>query len=172
MKICDLCGLENPDEARFCMKCGRDLDAIDSPESPFESDELDSWLPAAADEVRPSKPAIEENEPPGDLEFYKQAQHMEASSAVIDSPDDYGQETPEIQLTDVTADFTERRRMCSRCGASNPHDQRFCRSCGAPLNGDDKLVRVHRALKLRPQRSQPPFATRTRRLTYLIPMDR
>ena len=36
MKTCELCGIENPDEARFCMKCGKDLDKVKSSDVPEE----------------------------------------------------------------------------------------------------------------------------------------
>lgn len=137
MKKCELCGVENPDEARFCMKCGRDLDADEKTGSPIEVEDFDSWLPAAAEEAS-LRQAEQKEKTSGDKESYRQAEHLEASATVIEAGEDYHDETPEIQLTDVTADFTERRRMCGRCGTSNPHEQRFCRSCGAPLTDEDR----------------------------------
>ncbi|MBU4173572.1 MAG: zinc ribbon domain-containing protein [Actinobacteria bacterium] len=137
MKYCELCNLENPDDARFCMKCGKDLDEVRSLGITEDHSEVGSFTPAGTQEA-PSyvSPKRDKSEPLPDINSYKEAATSMAESEEVRSPFEYGDETPEIHMTDVTADFTEKRTICGICGIANPHEQRYCRHCGAGL-GDE-----------------------------------
>lgn len=140
MKNCELCGLENPDEARFCMKCGKDLDAgavtSEIPPEMFEVD-VDAFIPAAVSETAPlggSQQKSENIQMEDNEEFVLPAPTRDESVQSF-AHEELSDEPPEIQLTDVTADFAERRRFCPRCGIANPHEQRYCKNCGSALGG-------------------------------------
>ncbi len=134
MKYCELCNLENPDEARFCMKCGKDLDELREFGSADDNTEVSSFTPAGTP-VAPSyaSPKRDDSEAHPDIDSYKEAATSMVESKEILGPVESGGETPEIHMTDVTADFTEKRVICGICGIANPHEQRYCRQCGAAL---------------------------------------
>ncbi len=139
MRKCELCGLENPDEARFCMKCGKDLDPVTSIEVPPEMLEPSTFTPAAAEEsarLAPGRPSLNRADP-ADIEVYKQAASESAQSIEQQATwqEHFADEPSEIQQTDVTADFVVKAKSCNRCGAANPHEQRYCKQCGAAFEG-------------------------------------
>jgi ribosomal protein L40E len=135
LKECELCGLDNPDEARFCMKCGRDLDKIKH-EDPLAMDEYDGFIPAATlDDARFGSTAGVKHDEPGPMPDFAtyvpqpsviQQQEYEEEAVAAD-------ESPEIQQQGITTDFTEKQTFCDRCGVRNAHDQKFCRHCGSPM---------------------------------------
>ncbi len=137
MKYCELCNLENTDDARFCMKCGNDLDKVQSADLTYDYVDSDTFTPSGSSET-PSNvfPKKKESWPRPDINSYKEAATSKAESEEVLSPVEDGDEAPEIHMTDVTADFTEKRTICRICGIANPHEQRYCRQCGAAL-GDE-----------------------------------
>lgn len=139
MRKCELCGLENPDEARFCMKCGKDLDPVTSSDIPPEMLEPATFTPAASDEsarLAGGRGGFNRAEP-ADIEVYKQAASDSAQSIeqAATWQEQFSDEPAEIRQTDVTADFVVKARSCDRCGAANPHEQRYCKQCGAAFEG-------------------------------------
>jgi len=138
LKYCELCNLENPEEARFCMKCGSDLDRVQSEDVTYDYIDPNSFTPSgSADTPSNAYPMGEESGPSPDINSYKEAATSRTESEEVLIPVEYSDETPEIHMTDVTADFTEKRIICEICGVANPHEQRYCRQCGAAL-GDEK----------------------------------
>ena len=135
MKYCELCGLENPNEARFCMKCGKDLDAISTSEVPPEMLEPAAFTPAGSAEdgrLGSSRPRRSKGPMP-DILSYKEKARADAA-ALEHTIEDFSEDLPsEIQLTDVKADFVEQLLYCERCGVGNPRDQRYCKQCGSSL---------------------------------------
>jgi ribosomal protein L40E len=75
LKTCELCGIENPDEARFCMKCGKDLDKVKSSDVPEEMlSGSDTFTPVDDDEFARLAPTRRiTREPVGDVASYKEA---------------------------------------------------------------------------------------------------
>lgn len=137
MKHCELCGLENPDEARFCMKCGKDLDSVRLSDIPPEIIESDAFTPAGSSGATPSvAPRQEEPGPLPDIQSYKEAATSRVESEEVLIPVEYDDEPPEIRMTDVTSDFTEKKTVCNQCGVANPPMQRHCKHCGADLRPD------------------------------------
>ena len=119
------------------MKCGKDLDTILVSEVPPEIIEVDT-LTASGSSGVPSyaTPNKKESGPLPDVDSYKEAAASSAASEEVVSPVEYDDETPEIHMTDVTTDFTERRIICGICGSTNPNEQRYCKQCGSAL-GDE-----------------------------------
>lgn len=142
MRTCDVCGTDNPDEARFCMKCAKDMTAVPKAGAGDEFSEHDSFTPTASDgEGRlASTTSSRFTQPPAgpvDIDAYKR-QATEESIDAFESQT-LGEESvgpSEIQHSAVTADFADKRRFCVRCGAANPYEQRFCRQCGSPLGSE------------------------------------
>lgn len=166
MKTCGLCGLENPDEARFCMKCGNDMMKIQHSEVPPEMlGESATFTPIVNDEYARLAPTARgvSSEPVGDVASYKEAaaaaaaaMEAEQQAALQDmgggeapakgllwdtdataAPPD--EDLPEIRQTGVTADFSNKQRFCHRCGMANPRDQRFCKNCGSALMQSEQV---------------------------------
>ncbi|MHB8896518.1 MAG: zinc ribbon domain-containing protein [Candidatus Geothermincolia bacterium] len=149
MRICELCGNENPEEARFCMKCGKDMDKVKSSNIPGEMlEDPATFTPVGQDEYSRLAPTARASQAPvGDVASYKEAaaaaaaalqaqQELEsAQSAEQDQEktDDIPDVPSEIDQRSVTADFVARRQFCLRCGMANPYDQRFCKNCGSSL---------------------------------------
>lgn len=169
MKKCELCGLKNPDEARFCMKCGKDLDRVEtSPVPPEMLEDSHAFTPAGDLENAPLRSTIKRDEPPPAPETGAPAET--GSLSMGDKSDafhieEYGDEPPEIQLTDVTSDFAERRLFCQRCGAGNPHETKYCQKCGAPLGDDEAAPDVEESLP------SVPLSGETVETTYLAPVS-
>jgi ribosomal protein L40E len=83
LKNCDLCGIENPAEARFCMKCGNDLDKVQHSSVPQEMLQgNDSFIPMEDDEYARLGPTtrFRLNEPVGDVASYKEAAAASAAA--------------------------------------------------------------------------------------------
>ena len=82
MKKCDLCETDNPVEARFCMKCGRDLDKVARSDSRDQkAAEPDTFTPLEDDEfsrLAPTKRLT--REPEGDVASYKEAAAASAAA--------------------------------------------------------------------------------------------
>ena len=139
MKKCELCGFDNPDQARFCMKCAKDLDAVESGQGPREADAFGTFIPAASGDNARLAPTANAGPPaagsPIDIEMYKQeaAASIESYENQVASDSD---EPPEIQLSGVAADFAEKQRYCDQCGHANPKEQRYCQQCGQALRVD------------------------------------
>jgi ribosomal protein L40E len=142
LSTCEVCGTDNPDEARFCMKCGKDMTAVPAAGGSEAFPEPESFTPAAADgEGRLASTASSRlRMPPAepvDVDAYKR-QATEESIGAFESQA-IGEESAgpaEIQHSGVTADFADKRRFCARCGAANPYEQRFCRQCGGTLGAE------------------------------------
>jgi hypothetical protein len=150
LKTCELCGIENPDEARFCMKCGKDMDNVRSSDVPPEMlQDTVTFTPVGNDEYARLAPTAHLPKAPiGDVASYKEA--AAASAAAVQEQqemenryhEDVAQEAapgavdaggPEISHRGVTADFAAKKQFCQRCGMANPYDQRFCKNCGSTL---------------------------------------
>lgn len=121
------------------MKCGKDLDPVTSSEVPPEMLEPATFTPAGAEEstrLAPGRPTVHRAEP-ADIEVYKQAASESAQSIEQQATwqEQFADEPAEIQQTDVTADFMIKAKSCDRCGAANPHEQRYCKQCGAAFGG-------------------------------------
>jgi len=159
LKKCDLCETENADEARFCMKCGRDMDKVERSEArdgmQTDSDTFTPLDDGEFSRLAPTKRLT--REPVGDVASYKEA--AAASSAAWEAEQEQAaiqeraaddkravqkQEQqvpapgaapapPQIQQRDLHADFSEHKKFCVRCGMANPRDQRFCKNCGSAL---------------------------------------
>lgn len=124
------------------MKCGKDLDAVKASESFFDAPEGGAFTPQGSLDDSPLRRSRHDSEPgiePGDhapaagsgVDDILNAEY--AKAAAFDA-DDFGEEQPEIQQSDVTSDAGERQTVCDTCGAVNPHEQRYCRSCGSALS--------------------------------------
>jgi ribosomal protein L40E len=164
LEQCSLCGTNNPSEARFCLKCGYDLQQDAADDSTDDSDP-DTFTPAASGadarlarrEAKRRKEALE----PGEVEAYKE--HAAAQSkAAFESQVHHNDvdEPSEIDLGAVTADFATRRRFCDRCGAANPYEQRFCLQCGNTLGQEapaeaDSGVNAAPVIPLAPLSAEP-----------------
>jgi ribosomal protein L40E len=163
LKACELCGIENPDEARFCMKCGRDLDKAPSTKTPPEmQQDLDTFTPLEDDEFARLAPTRRlSREPVGDVASYKEAAAASAAAWEAEQEQAYLQEQAaqqrqeaqgpaapaqpsvpegggasgpaEAQPRRVSSDFKEQKQFCHRCGMANPRDQRFCKNCGSAM---------------------------------------
>ena len=161
MKECELCGIDNPDEARFCMKCGKDLDQVRTTRDlPGTVPDSDTFTPLESDEYARLAPTRRiDKSPVGDVASYKEAAatsaaamqaQQEIEQAELEKQDDevvtwqqqqaqqreLKTQAPEIQQRGMTADFAAQRKFCQRCGIANPHDQRYCKNCGSALDGD------------------------------------
>lgn len=149
LKVCELCGLENPDEARFCMKCGKDLDAVEGASTADEI-ELGAFTPGGdvggaftpagdydAAPLSPQKKPVDRGPTPDMPTFRRSGPPVVDEHEKFSTVPDYGDEPPEIQLTDVAADFAEKQQYCDRCGMANPREQKYCRQCGSALQGAD-----------------------------------
>jgi hypothetical protein len=135
LKHCELCGLDNPEEARFCMKCGSDLDAVSAPDVPVDVFEASTFTPAGeVDRHGGGRSKSAPPQPTEDKETYKEAAASESPGIFVGAGDEG--EPPEIQQTGVTADFAGKKSYCERCGRSNPRDQKYCLGCGFPI-GDE-----------------------------------
>lgn len=162
MKRCELCGTDNPDEARFCMKCGKDLDAVTIPEAPDEIVDTEAFIPAGASEEAPiggrlKKIPAEETETPKPI--IPETMHEDHTY----SPEIDETGTPEIQLLDVAADFTSRQVACPRCGTVNPYEQQYCKNCGSALGKakSREADRVFESATEEPQKSNIEITTLT-----------
>lgn len=146
MKYCELCNIENPDDARFCMKCGKDLDAVGKPDDSPDVLDVDSFTPAGSLDMPSSKPPVKKDSGPlPDVVSYKEAAFADAESQESFGSSYQEDDTPEIHMTDVTTDFTERKRICGVCGSANPLNQRYCRHCGSELGNDAPEARGNRS---------------------------
>ncbi|MDD5748670.1 MAG: zinc ribbon domain-containing protein [Actinomycetota bacterium] len=143
MKHCELCGTENPDEARFCMKCGKDLDAVQISQIPEEMFESETFTPAGSEEA-PIGGGLKKKigpEPDEGTEAFRRPIEKPNFKEQIFSPEQDDSGVQEIQQTDVTADFAERMQYCNRCGMANPYDQKYCKNCGSEL-GEERINEV------------------------------
>lgn len=139
MKPCEPCGTENPDDARFCMKCGNDLDADQVSEAPPQIIHDGAFTPAgAAEDGRPARTRKPRDKGPmPDIPSFGQSKAPEIEATEGISPKYREEQPPEIHLTDVTSDFAEQQKFCERCGVGNPHEQKFCRNCGSALGSEE-----------------------------------
>jgi len=114
LKHCELCGLDNPEEARFCMKCGSDLDAVSAPDVPVDVFEASTFTPAGeVDRHGGGRSKSAPPQPTEDKETYKEAAASESPGIFVGAGDEG--EPPEIQQTGVTADFAGKKSYCERC---------------------------------------------------------
>lgn len=144
MKKCELCGLANPEEARFCMKCGKDLDASGMQKAPSGTPEYDSFTPAGSEKSAPLRGghrASEENTVRGTPAGEQPPPPVPEDTSMTASAG-FDVEPTEIHPSGATTDFRSRPKHCEICGASNPRDQRFCKLCGRELEeaGRDEAV--------------------------------
>lgn len=131
------------------MKCGKDFDAVERRDDmPFDLPEGGAFTPQGTpDDSFPrahagmeAKPRIAQvvavpvADPDGGI---LGLEYSEASESHDGSLDD---EPPEINQVDVRSGVTDRHAICDRCGVANPHEQRFCKNCGASL-GDVAAAR-------------------------------
>lgn len=159
MKYCRICGLNFPDDAQFCLKCGKSLDFADSNEYEVESpsfassgnqdsagtDESKKDLPRESASFTPSgdygagtspQSGSRSSEPLPDYatcmrEEVEQA--AEISESWKDDREPPLEEQSDIAQNDVVANISIEKKPCSRCGAMNPHNQVFCVNCGAEI---------------------------------------
>lgn len=81
MRKCDLCETENADEARFCMKCGRDMDKVERSDIPEEVTGSDTFTPLEDNEFSRLAPTRRlTREPVGDVASYKEAAAASAAA--------------------------------------------------------------------------------------------
>jgi len=131
LKLCELCGLENPDEARFCMRCGKDMDAVKARESFFEVPEGDAFTPQGApDEHEVSGHRGRPQAPDSDVSDILQAEY--AKAAAMDGTF-VQEEEPEPGPPRAESVPDTGGSACGVCGVVNPRESRFCRNCGAGL---------------------------------------
>lgn len=160
MKQCELCGHENPDGARFCMKCAQDLDQVKH-DDPFDAPDYDGFLPAATlEDARLASTASVEREDKGPMPDFStyvpqpsvlQQQDYEADARAAEE-----EGTPEIQQQGITTDFTEKQAYCDLCGVRNARDQRRCGHCGSPLGDEgDPWVGVESSTSSAPMATAP-----------------
>lgn len=181
LRTCELCGNENPDEARFCMKCGKDMEAARSSSSAFDSvEDPATFTPLGDDEYARLAPTTRApREPVGDVASYKEAAAAAALQAQRDSEDtqkaeqtqrDAHQAAPlaEIDQRRKVTDFVTMKQFCSRCGMANPHDQRFCKNCGSAL-GEAPGGMADRSFEAPPQIQAPATPIETTSLSDLSP---
>ena len=141
MKLCELCGLENPHEARFCMKCGKDLDAVRSTESFFDVPEGGAFTPqgspddatlrAVTPESDPEAPHGTDSAVDSGVNRILQAEYAKAAAMDFGEFEEVESEIRQVESATGTGD---RHEVCEACGVVNPHEQRYCKSCGSALS--------------------------------------
>ncbi|MBN2169385.1 MAG: zinc ribbon domain-containing protein [Actinobacteria bacterium] len=143
MKYCRLCGVDYPDEAQFCLQCGKSLEYSDAQENEAESEEYEeessSFTPSGsydADQSYQSRKRYSSESLPDYAtcmrEEVEQAAQMAESWDV--EQEQHLEEHSEISQDNVVADLSAEKKPCARCGAMNPHNQIYCVNCGAEID--------------------------------------
>jgi ribosomal protein L40E len=181
LRTCELCGNENPDEARFCMKCGKDMESTGTSGNSFDAlDDPDTFTPLGDDEyARLSPTRRAPSAPVGDVASYKEAAAAAALQAQHESEEEQKAEQveqdlqappepAEIDHRGKVTDFVAMKQFCSRCGMANPHDQRFCKNCGSTL-GEAPGGMADRSFEAPPQIQAPAAPIETTTLSDVSP---
>lgn len=165
--------MDYPDEAQFCLKCGKSLEFSDIQEHEAESGEYEaepaSFTPSGSYDADQSSQARKRHstEPPPDYATCMR-EEVEKAARMAETwhseQEQYPEEHSEISQDDVIADISKEKKPCARCGTMNPHNTVYCINCGAEI---DKGGIPEAAEAGRPKFYSPPPVPPAR--TYQVP---